>query len=462
MKRPYDYIIIGAGPAGMAAAVRAASLGLSVALLDEQHSPGGQIYRAIDKANPPRLAILGRDYAYGKTLADRFRSAPVDYFNGTAVWHVTPDKTVYYLKDGTAGCLNGKRLLIATGAMERPVPIPGWTLPGVIGAGAVDVMLKSSGMVPKGRLVLAGTGPLLYQVTCHLIECGADVEALLDTKSFEDYFRSARLVYNALPGFKYLLKGLALHMRIIKSRVPHYRNISGLHATGIDHLERVAFTSDRKTHTIQADTLILHDGVVPNTQITRLLNCEHSWDTIQHYWRPKTDSWGNSSLSDISVAGDTGGIYGARSAEICGDLAALDTAFRLNSIPINKRDAIAIPLRKRLMRERAVRPFLDSIFTPSTNFFLPPQDDTIVCRCEEITAGQIRKTALESGMAPNAVKAKLRCGMGPCQGRLCGLTVSEIIAEANHAGIEDAGYFRIRPPLKPIPLSALANMEINE
>ena len=109
--------------------------------------------------------------------------------------------------------------------------------------------------------------------------------------------------------------------------------------------------------------------------------------------------------------------------------AALDTAFRLNAITETERDRVSAPIRKRLLRERAVRPFLDSIFTPSRDFYLPADDNTMVCRCEEITAGQIRRVAAEGGMGPNQVKAKIRCGMGPCQGRMCGMTVAEIIAD---------------------------------
>jgi NADPH-dependent 2,4-dienoyl-CoA reductase/sulfur reductase-like enzyme len=201
--------------------------------------------------------------------------------------------------------------------------------------------------------------------------------------------------------------------------------------------------------------------VVPNTQITRQLECEHVWDPIQRYWKPRLDPWGNTTVDGVAVAGDTGGIYGAAAAEQAGTLAAVDAACRLGAISLRQRDRAAAPLQRRLSRERAVRPFLDHLFRPHPEFYRPPDDDTLVCRCEEITAGQIRQSAALGSLGPNQVKAHIRCGMGPCQGRMCGLTVSELIAEVHGMDVVDVGYFRIRPPLKPLPLKALAELQID-
>lgn len=462
MKRSYDFAIIGAGPAGISAAIRAASLGLAVVVLDEQHHPGGQIYHAIEQGGEARLALLGRDYRYGRTLTERFHRSKADYLSGATVWQITPELKIYYLKNDQAACIRTQRLLVATGAVERPVPIPGWTLPGVMGAGAADILLKSSGMVPAGHVLLAGTGPLLYLVACHLLAAGTRIAGLLDTRSLQDYLRSARHLAAALPGIGNLIRGLAMHFRILMGRVPYYRGISDLSASGRDALSDVSFRSGRRRHTLAADQLILHDGVVPNTQVTRLLQCEHVWDAVQRCWRPQTDAWGNTSVAGVAVAGDSAGVYGAKSAQWAGEIAALDAAFRLNVISVAERDRAAAPIRNCLLRERAVRPLLDHLFTPSRDFYLPADDDTLICRCEEITAGQIRRAAAEGGLGPNQVKAKIRCGMGPCQGRMCGLTAAEIIADVHRATVPETGYFHVRPPLKPVPLGALAAMETVE
>ena len=211
MKRSYDFVIIGGGPAGISAAIRAASLGLAVVVLDEQHHPGGQIYRAIEQGGEARLALLGPNYRYGQTLIERFHRSKADYLSGATVWQITPELKIFYLKNDQAACIRAQRLLVATGAVERPVPIPGWTLPGVMGAGAADILLKSSGMVPAGRVLLAGTGPLLYLVACHLLAAGTRIAGLLDTRSPQDYLRSARHLPAALPGIEYLIRGLAMH-----------------------------------------------------------------------------------------------------------------------------------------------------------------------------------------------------------------------------------------------------------
>lgn len=462
MKRFYDFAIIGAGPAGLSAAARAASIGLSVVVLDEQRNPGGQIYRAIEEGGEERLAALGSDYRQGRLLIDRFHRSGADYLESATVWQITPERKIYYLRNGAAGCIRAEHILIATGAIERPVPIPGWTLPGVMGAGAADVLFKASALVPRGQVLLAGTGPLLYLVACHLLAAGTRIGGLLDTRSLNDYIRAIRHLPAAIPGIDYLLRGLAMRAQILKARVPYFRKISKLKASGQQSLTHVSFISGGRTYTLEADRLILHDGVVPNTQMTRLLECEHVWDPVQRYWRPQTDEWGNTSVRGISVAGDTAGVYGAKSAQWAGEISALDTAFRLNAITETERDRASASIRTRLLRERAVRPFLDSLFTPSRDFYLPVDDSTLVCRCEEITAGQIRQAASEGGMGPNQVKAKIRCGMGPCQGRMCGMTVAEIIADVHQASVPETGYFRVRPPLKPVPLGALANMENGE
>ena len=158
--------IIGAGPAGMAAAVLAAELGLETVLIDEQPAPGGQIYRAIEGAEPN--TPLGPDYLVGRPLVTALRASNVDYRSGTTLWHLDPEGTLFLETGGRIETVTARRILLATGALERPVPIPGWTLPGVMTAGAAQILLKSSGLVPEGRVVLAGQGPLLYLVAAQL------------------------------------------------------------------------------------------------------------------------------------------------------------------------------------------------------------------------------------------------------------------------------------------------------
>ena len=214
MKEIYDLVIIGAGPAGLAAAVEASKHKISVLVLDEQAEIGGQIYRSINttkRLRPEAFTLLGTDYQRGENLENSFRQSGVEYFSGASVWQVEPNLSVCFLRNGEPQQVGSRRLLAATGAMERPVPIPGWTLPGVMGAAAADVLLKSSGAVPSGRVVLAGSGPLLWLAASRLVEAEVEILAILETINFSSYLKALPYLPQALRAVEYLLKGCLLY-----------------------------------------------------------------------------------------------------------------------------------------------------------------------------------------------------------------------------------------------------------
>lgn len=466
MSAACDIAVIGAGPAGMAAAEEASAYGLRVVLLDDQPEPGGQIYRNISSngANDSKLNdILGPDYRQGATLARQFVMAcaygRIDYRADAAVWQVDRDGMVHLSRGGVAETIRARRLIVATGAMERPVPVPGWTLPGVMGAGAAQIMLKVSQAVPDGPVVLAGAGPLLLLVAQQLTAAGAAVAAVLETTQRADYLAALPLLPRALRAHAALRKGMAMRRSLRRARVPVFSGVRGLAALGKDAVEAVRFAHRGAPREIAAKTLLLHQGVVPNVQITRQLGCEHVWDAAQRCWRPALDAWGNTSLDGIAVAGDGGGIAGAEAAALAGRIAGLEAACRLGKLPAEDRSALAASLRRELAGHRAIRPLLDTLFRPSAEILAPPDAATIVCRCEEVTAGAIRDAVALGATGPNQMKAYLRCGMGPCQGRLCGLTVSEIIAAARGKTVAETGYYRIRPPIRPVTLGELAGFD---
>jgi thioredoxin reductase/bacterioferritin-associated ferredoxin len=461
MNAKFDLIIIGTGPAGMTAAQQAITFGLSVMVIEETPHPGGQMYRNVEQVAPKVNAILGNDYERGRTLAQRFRQAALNYVSEAMVWHIDADLSVCYSVRGKALQVKGKRILIATGARERPFPIIGWTLPGVMAATAADVMLKSDGIIPSGEIVLAGSGPLLLLTAGRLLRAGASVKALLDITPRSNYFRAIPCLPKALLAPEYLIKGLALKWVIRHNQIPVYQNVKRLEAVGSESVRWVRFSGKGLVRELKADTLLLHNGVVPDTQLTRLLQCEHQWDAISRYWQPVTDVWGNTTVAGIGVAGDAAGIAGARAAEAAGHLAALEAACALERISVRERNRKAANFQRRLARERAVRPFLDRLFSPRRELMIPENDQTVVCRCEEITAGQIRQ-ALELGaVGPNQLKTQTRVGMGPCQGRMCGLTVSEMIADHFEMDVPQVGYYHVRPPIKPVTVNELADLELH-
>ncbi len=348
--------------------------------------------------------------------------------------------------------------MLATGAIERPVPIPGWTLPGVMTAGAAQILLKSADLVPEGGAVLAGQGPLLYLVASQLVRAGAPPVALLETAPLDNYLDAARSLASLWPGRRLLIKGLGLVSAVKRAGVPIRRGVRGIRAIGQRRVDRIVWEGGE----LAADYLFLHEGVIPNVQISLALQLRHEWDETQLCWRPSLDPWGQTSLPNIAVAGDGGGIAGAEAAVLTGRLAALDAALWLGHIGEAERDRRARPIRAALDRERALRPFLDRLFRPSRPVMVPLEDDIVACRCEEVSVGQIRRAARLGATGPNQLKAFTRCGMGPCQGRICGPVVAAIVADVLGKSIAEIGTYRPRAPFKPITVGALADLHTAE
>jgi NADPH-dependent 2,4-dienoyl-CoA reductase/sulfur reductase-like enzyme len=194
-------------------------------------------------------------------------------------------------------------------------------------------------------------------------------------------------------------------------------------------------------------------------QISRALGIDHQWNDEQRCWQPRLDEWGQTGIEGISVAGDSGGIMGALAAVHHSRIVALKAAEQLGKMDTSSCLRRAATERRRLQHHLAVRPFLDRLYAPSSEF-LRPDDQTLVCRCEEVTAGAIRDFVRLGCLGPNQTKSFGRPGMGPCQGRFCGLTVSEIIAGERGVPVSEVGYYRIRPPIKPVSLGELASVEI--
>jgi NADPH-dependent 2,4-dienoyl-CoA reductase/sulfur reductase-like enzyme len=451
-----DLAIVGAGPAGMAAAVLAGEFGLETILIDEQDGPGGQIYRGIERAprEADRPSPLGRDYLAGRPLAVALRASGVDYRPATTLWHIDPEGTLWLAAENRSETIAAHRILLATGAIERPVPIPGWTLPGVMTVGAAQIVLKTADLVPEGRAVLAGQGPLLYLAALQLARAGAPPLAILETTQAGNYAAAARHLGTLWPGRRGVGKGLALIAGLRRAGIPVRHGVRGLRAIGRTRLECVAWDGGE----IAAEHLLLHEGVIPNTQISLALQLAHEWDETQLCWRPAIDEWGRTSLPNIAIAGDGGRIFGAESAALAGGLAALDAAAALGRIDETERERRAQPIRAALARERAIRPFLDALYRPSPSVLAPADDATIACRCEEVSVGRIRRAVRLGAPGPNQLKAFTRCGMGPCQGRICGPIVSAVIAAARGVPIAEIGTYRPRAPYKPITVGALAGI----
>jgi len=459
MREKIDLAIIGAGPAGMAAAVEASRFGLSVIVLDENRAPGGQIYRRIESAPPELFTILGKDYAHGQALVADFRGCAARYMGGALVWNLTPDGTINYTRLEGGGEIQAKFVLLASGAMERPFPIKGWTLPGVMAAGAGQILLKDAQVLPAQPVVLAGCGPLLYLLAWQYLRAGVTLKAVVDTTAPAAYVRASRHLIGALKGWRDLAYGLKLLAAIRRQRVAFYKGADRLEIVGEEHCQGLRFIHHGKVTHIDASLVLLHQGVVPNVQLSRAVEVAHRWDEGQLCWHPVTDEDGHIENTVMFVAGDSRKIVGAKAAALQGRIAAARVAQKIGTVQGAAQELVA--WHQQLRRATNVRPFLDRLYRPRWAHRIPA-DDVLVCRCEEVDAGQLRHYLQLGCLGPNQLKAFSRCGMGPCQGRFCGLTVTQIIAEARRVSPDEVGAYRVRPPIKPVLIGELACSHLEE
>ncbi|TAK54315.1 MAG: FAD-dependent oxidoreductase [Gammaproteobacteria bacterium] len=460
MSPELDLIVVGGGAAGVTATRRARALGLKTLLLDEQATPGGNAYRNIDhnSGSEPRLtAALGAAYLAGRDVIGECSGTNADNWSNVQVWHLDQSGMVGILRDGRAEFLQARRVLVATGAMERPVPIPGWTLPGVMTVGACQTLLKSSALVPTAPTLMAGRGPLLLLTACQLLALGVPVRAVVMSTPWWQYLAAGlRELPAAVRMSRSLAEGLGWLARLRRGGIPVYDGAESLSVIGSDQATGLEFRTGRRLHRLDGNLILLHEGIVPDTSLTMASDCDQEWDEQQLCWRPKTDPWGRTSAATIFVAGDGARILGAAAAPLSAALAALAIACDLGRISTQERDRRARPLRTELARHQRFRRFLDALYPPPRTIRGGIADSTIICRCEGVTAGDLRQVIRLGCLGPNQAKSFTRCGMGPCQGRMCGLAVTEIFASECNREPQAVGYFRIRPPVKPLTLEQFA------
>ena len=447
-------IIVGAGPAGVAAALELSHRGLDAVVLDEQSQPGGQIYKNLlhnhDHA-PERLQTLGEDYAAGYSLLSDFMAAKIDYRPQSKVWYLDGDKNVCYSQNGKSRRLRGDYLILATGAMERQVPLPGWDLPGVITVGALQTLLKTSGSVPE-PLVLIGTGPLFYLTAWQCVTAGVRALTLLDTQRSADNWRALAQMPAALgpEGRRLLLKGLKLRHALSRSEAVTYRHVRDVTLLGDERVQQIVFSDSHGHHTLNVQWVALHQGVIPAQQITRLLGCKHHYDQQAQAAYPVTDEYGATSVENIFAVGDLGGVAGASAAVVRGQIAGLEIIRRMEGE--DTTTAIS-QLQRRLSQLVSPRPFLELLF-PTTTTDL---SRSMLCRCEQVGLSAVKAVQQQNVRDPNQIKRLLRTGMGPCQGRMCASLLCQQSSAGEKTGYDD--YLNIRPPLLPVTVGELADLE---
>lgn len=445
----------------MAAAIRLRKEQLDVVVVDDAPAPGGQVWRAAEQNADGVASALGADYASGQAEIARFRASGAIFHPQTEVWRLDEGWHAFTKQGDNIDRIDAKAVVLATGALERPVPFPGWTLPGVVTVGGAQTVLKSARQIPQDGVWITGSGPLVLLYITQLLALGGKVSGWLDTAPRANFWKAMRHAPAALRNLPDLAKGAKWRAQLAMARVPVI-GIRDLAAEGNGRVERIRYvTVGGKTAEVSAGLLLVHEGVVPNIHATMALGCTHDWSAQQQCFVPRLDAFRMTSRGNLYIAGDGGGILGARAARLSGELAAIGILVRSGRISAQDGERQAAPLRARLAREQSFRRFLDALFYPR-RAVLVPDDETIVCRCEEVTAGSIRDAARVPGSGPNQVKAFTRAGMGPCQGRQCGLVLSQIIRDASGKDMHEVGYLNIRSPLKPVTVGDIARVAETE
>lgn len=420
MSTDVQVLVIGAGPAGISAAATAAMHGRDVLLLDDNAEPGGQIWRETTVGQPEDPDDKQRK----ALLALRVSGARI--FAGWSVFDAPRERTLRAIKDtGTdvhTTDISYESLVLATGARERFLPFPGWTLPGVFGAGGLQALARGGFPVAGKRIVVAGTGPLLLPVAAHLRQMGGRVTTVAEQASRRQLARfSASL--SRQPGK--LLEGLQYRAASGGSR---YRlGCWPIAAQGSENVESVRLTDGERTWYEPCNLLACGFHLVPNTELASLLGCTLRDGTIE------VDEVQQTSVTNIFAAGEPTGIAGLDSALLTGTMAGLAAAGKLDEA------RVLLPRRKRFERFAAD---LNDAFALRPELLTLAEPDTIVCRCEDVPYG-----ALTTYQSWSDAKLQTRCGMGPCQGRVCGPATEALFGWHTSS---------VRPPLIPVPLSAMS------
>jgi len=447
-----DVLVIGAGPAGLGAAIEARRTGASVTLIDEYPQPGGQFYRQPIRGH-------GSGHAReGAQLIAEVAAAGVDIRTDALVWGLADDRGVEVLHHRIREQIHARTVVIATGAVERVIPFPGWTLPGVFSAGGAQAIVKSSGVAPGGRVIVAGSGPFLFPVATELAISGTKVVGVFEATDLSSLARGTRRVGGHWARLRQAL-GYAVTLRRNGVPVRFGRRVVAVEGGStaqraivakVDHHWRPIAGSERS---IEVDAVCVGDGFVPATQLPRLFGCAQEYRPHGGGWCTVHDLHQETSVADIFIAGEAGGIAGAHAALASGRIAGFAAAYRARGEALSLCDTR--DLRRGLARHRRFSALLDSLYRIPREAYAAIPDGVVVCRCEDVTAGEIRKASCAWSAEANVIKGVTRAGMGRCQGRTCAPSVASIIAQSTGASEHVVGSFRVRAPIKPIPLRSL-------
>jgi len=443
-----ELVVVGAGPAGMAAALAAAAAGMTVTLVDEAPTAGGQYFRGrqndVDEGSP-------RDF--------QNRATGVTVLLGTAVIDV-PDDGRLTLWDAASGCrsIAYDRLVLATGAYDRAVAIPGWTLPGVLAAGGASTLAKLHGVAAGRRILVAGSGPFLLAATDDLSAIGCSVEIVEATPLGVSIRGLAHVVRDpaiARQTMRYLAhfatRGVRRSYGEMVTRILGTNRVEGAVINRVDADWSPIPGTERN---VAVDGVCLGFGFVPQLDLAQALGCRLDYDADAANHFVAVDDAMRTSRPEIYAAGELTGIGGMQVAKAKGHLAGLAAAYDAGALSSEAFSAGSAPVRSRLRAMCGLADWIARAFRPRPGLWRLADAATTLCRCEDVRCGDAERVLAVNAASPFSVKTMTRAGMGLCQGRVCGPYLAEWL-RARHGYIMPAGErpWRIRPPLRPVPLA---------
>lgn len=455
-----DLAVVGAGPAGLAAAAEAASLGLVVTVVDDNARPGGQYFR-----QPPEAFRHTADTPWdgdrkrGRALFAALDRPGVTYLPNAVVWDVPEPGVLAIAAGARSGRLRAGATILATGAQERPVPFPGWTLPGVIGAGGVQNLLKGQRIVPGARAVVAGNGPLLLLVGANLVRAGVKVEAVVEAAPV--WRRLPAMAPRLLTAPSILAQALRYRAILAKAGVPMLTGWVPVAAVGGDAVDAVAVApvdeGGRPDHargrSFACDLLVAGFGLAPALELARLAGARLVHDAVCGGWTLARGATFETTVPGVYAVGDGASIGGVELALVEGRLAAHAVARKLGRGAGDPERATA--LRGRWRRLDRFRRALAAVYRPPPSYLHLLTPETVVCRCEDVTRADIDRRGAEGATSAFQLKATTRMTMGRCQGRNCLPTLAALVAAATGADPAEVALPRPRPPVRPVPIGDL-------
>jgi thioredoxin reductase/ferredoxin len=448
-----EVLVVGGGPAGLAAAATAAEAGADVLLVDDRGGLGGQYYK-----QPLDPAASDPQHAAGRGLIQRVQAAGVRVYSGVRVWGADGPGRLYGARGRERFELRAERLILATGAYERAVPFPGWTLPGVMTTGAGQSLLRGYQTTPGDRVLVAGNGPLNVQLAAEVVRAGGSVVGLVELARMFSPRRAIELLPMAASAPALARDGLGYLTRLRRARVPILTGRAVVRVEGNGRAERaVVARLDQgglpvpgTEMTFDVDAVCVGLGFMPGNELARLLGLRHGVDSRTGGYVLDRSPSGRSSLEDVWVVGDGAEVRGAKVAQSAGMLAGAEAAAAL-ARPVRNQRAVS---RHRDRHERFQRALWRAYLAPAL-FSQLADPQTLVCRCENVTLEAIAAAARGVGSS-GAVKRLTRAGMGQCQGRFCGFVVTELVKETTGVPVSALSGFAPQPPLRPTPLWVLA------